>query len=398
MNKRRWMIAIVGLMTLALVACSGSLDAETEGGSAPTGETGKPSTETTTEVLTETELDSSSEVSTEIESESSSEIPSEQETESEATETEAEPPHEHVYTESVTKAPSCTEAGEKIFSCECGDAYTEVIEATGHSYGEYVFNNDATYNADGTQTATCACGAKDTKVASGTKLEYTYTTLNKVMYATADVNIRDLPSADGKRLGGIQKSAKVTVTGQCNETGWYRIDCNGTTAYVSSSYLSDKKPGPTIAATADKVFNTFSVQDLDGKTYTQDTFANAKINIVILSATWCGPCHAELPALESVMKAHSGKSVQFFNIICSGLGGSIEGYKQTYSAITFPTLLCNESIADGYIASMNSYPRILYLDSEGNMLFEVKGSPASSYGVDYAVNYHTNLIKRFLDE
>lgn len=44
--------------------------------------------------------------------------------------------HTHSYTETVTKEPTCTEAGEKTYTCECGDSYTEEIPAKGHHYGE----------------------------------------------------------------------------------------------------------------------------------------------------------------------------------------------------------------------------------------------------------------------
>ena len=86
--------------------------------------------------------------------------------------TPTEPPHEHAYAESTTKEANCTEAGEKTFTCDCGDSYTETIEETGHSYGKYTYNNDATTETDGTETATCGvCGNKDTRTKAGTKLE-----------------------------------------------------------------------------------------------------------------------------------------------------------------------------------------------------------------------------------
>lgn len=53
---------------------------------------------------------------------------------------------------------TCTTDGEKTFTCECEDTYTEVITATGHIFENYVSNEDATYAADGTETATCVCG------------------------------------------------------------------------------------------------------------------------------------------------------------------------------------------------------------------------------------------------
>lgn len=69
------------------------------------------------------------------------------------------------------------------------------------------------------------------------KKEYTYTDLEVTRYAKMDVNVRDLPSVDGKQLGVLKKFQKVLTTGTCNETGWYRISYNGGVGYVSGAYL-----------------------------------------------------------------------------------------------------------------------------------------------------------------
>ena len=136
-----------------------------------------------------------------------------------ANETEMEIPHIHKYEvdETTAVAPTCTETGkeaDEICSCGdkivgaeiasfghdyeevadsaveatcdtdgkkadtkcsvCGDLVTgEVVPASGHSYGEYVYNNDATTKADGTETATCSvCGGTDTRTKEGTKRSY----------------------------------------------------------------------------------------------------------------------------------------------------------------------------------------------------------------------------------
>ena len=211
MKKRLLMILTLSVL---LVGCSNQQ------------ETNNPNTDqpTTTESTTTTEP-----TSTPTEAPTTTEEPT-------------EPPHEHAYTEAITTEATCEADGVKTFTCDCGDSYTEVITATGHNYGEYISNNDATYTADGTETATCVCGLTDTRTASGSKLEYTYTDLNKTMYAKSTVNVRNLPSTDGEKLGGLTKAQEVTVTGQCNETGWYRIDYNGGIGYVSSDYLVNDKP------------------------------------------------------------------------------------------------------------------------------------------------------------
>lgn len=83
--------------------------------------------------------------------------------------------HTHSYTSTVTKQPTCTAEGVKTFRCSCGDSYTEAISAAGHVFGAYVYNNDATEAADGTETAACTiCGAKDTRTAAGTKIAHVH--------------------------------------------------------------------------------------------------------------------------------------------------------------------------------------------------------------------------------
>lgn len=78
--------------------------------------------------------------------------------------------HVHSYTESVTTMPACTTDGVKTFSCSCGSSYTETIPATGHQFGDYTYNNDATTSADGTKTRYClVCGETETVTAEGTK-------------------------------------------------------------------------------------------------------------------------------------------------------------------------------------------------------------------------------------
>lgn len=70
---------------------------------------------------------------------------------------------------------------------------------------------------------------------------YTYTELNQVMYAQSTVNVRDLPEQTGGKIGSLTTNQEVTVTGQCNETGWYRISYNGSEGFVSNSYLGTEK-------------------------------------------------------------------------------------------------------------------------------------------------------------
>lgn len=74
---------------------------------------------------------------------------------------------------------------------------------------------------------------------------YTYSEVSKTMYAKSTVNVRSLPSTSGSKLGSLSKNQEVAVTGQCNETGWYRISYNSGEGFVSNKYLADEPVAKT---------------------------------------------------------------------------------------------------------------------------------------------------------
>lgn len=104
---------------------------------------------------------------------------------------------------------------------------------------------------------------------------YTCTEMTQTMYAKSAVNVRDLPSTDGKKIGSLKASQEITVTGKCDQTGWYRFDLNGTTGYVSDRYIVSEKPAAnTVAAngnsnTAGNQYASNTVDDTFGITEEQ---------------------------------------------------------------------------------------------------------------------------------
>lgn len=116
-----------------------------------------------------------------------------------------------------------------------------------------------------------AAPVESTAVSTG----YTYSELNQTMYAKSAVNVRDLPSTDGKKIGSLKASQEITITGKCDQTGWYRFDWNNTTGYVSDKYIVSEKPvANTVAAnnnsnTAGNQYASNKVDDTFGITEEQ---------------------------------------------------------------------------------------------------------------------------------
>ena len=126
---------------------------------APTQKPTEPVTEPATQKPTEAPTQKSTESATEATTQKPAEAPK----------------HSHNYTSRVTLEPTCVATGIRTFICSCGSSYTENIPAIGHSFGTYTYNNDATEQADGTETAICSvCGEKNTRTASGTKLAHVH--------------------------------------------------------------------------------------------------------------------------------------------------------------------------------------------------------------------------------
>lgn len=80
-------------------------------------------------------------------------------------------------TEAIKTPGNCCTKTEYFYSCSlCGkcekdDSHTFVGDYGTHSFSHYVYNNDATLDADGTETAKCDyCNETDTRTAVGTKI------------------------------------------------------------------------------------------------------------------------------------------------------------------------------------------------------------------------------------
>ena len=121
-----------------------------------------------------------------------------------------------------------------------GSVYSATFEK--HTFSNYIYNNDATTEADGTETAVCerGCGANDTRVKEGTKLPKDNTAVNEsavnainiyaigstivVENATEEIFVYNAMGA----LVGRTETTTITVNG----AGVYIVKTSGTVKRV----------------------------------------------------------------------------------------------------------------------------------------------------------------------
>ena len=121
----------------------------------------------------------------------------------------------------VTIPATCTTPGEKIYTCT-NTAHTSLVTKTeptpalNHDFKTYIYNNNATCEADGTETAKCErCDEKKTRTKAGSKLGHLFETYVYNNDATQDADgtetahcahrgctVTDTRTAQGTKLPG----------------------------------------------------------------------------------------------------------------------------------------------------------------------------------------------------
>ena len=71
-------------------------------------------------------------------------------------------PHTHSYSSVMTTEPGCETTGVITYTCACGNSYTRIVEAKGHSFGDWQVEKEATADEPGTKVRTCSdCGTTE---------------------------------------------------------------------------------------------------------------------------------------------------------------------------------------------------------------------------------------------
>ena len=189
--------------------------------------------------------------------------------------------HVHSYSIDI-ESPNCVSRGYTAHTCSCGDYYEDnYVDALGHSFANYVYNNDATTEADGTETAKCdRCDETDTRVKVGTKLPTNPINPSNPT-ASAKLNAKSSTTVD------YRSKVNITATASGVPDGYFLAIYSGNTLLEKGtkdkvSYTpkdSNNKPAELKADT------TYTVKVVDGKNTVQkdsngkDLTANVEIKV-----------------------------------------------------------------------------------------------------------------------
>lgn len=145
----------------------------------------------------------------------------------------------------VTQAPevTTTEGTTEPEVTTTEETTTEAVTTTEETTTEVTTTTEATTTTEETTTEVTTTTEATTTEAAKATIEVEDISGEVYKYATSSVNVRDLPDANGERIGHLDAGEKVRVTGIA-ANGWYRIEFKNGEYFVSGKYLSDTYTAP----------------------------------------------------------------------------------------------------------------------------------------------------------
>lgn len=128
----------------------------------------------------------------------------------------------------------------------------------------------------------------------------------------------------------------------------------------------------------------FEAHDMEGNAVSAEIFAQSKLTMVNVWATYCNPCLREMPALGELAQAYDSGDFQIIGIISDVpedapqevIDMAEELIGQTGAA--YPHLLINESVYNALLTEVAAVPTTFFFDENGLLLDTVVGAMEKS--------------------
>ena len=113
----------------------------------------------------------------------------------------------------------------------------------------------------------------------------------------------------------------------------------------------------------------FSMEDVNGETYTQEMFADHDLTMINVFTTWCSPCIREIPDLEKLSKEMEDQGV---DVAGNADEETIEKAKllAEKTGAAYPFLIPDAGYLNGRLAGISAVPETFFADKEGNIVGE----------------------------
>ena len=122
---------------------------------------------------------------------------------------------------------------------------------------------------------------------------------------------------------------------------------------------------------------SFTMEDINGESYTESMFQDYDLTLVNVFATWCSPCIEEIPHLEQLSQDMADNGVHVVGIVLDTLASdgtvdtdAVEAAQTLATELetSYPFLIPDSGLMNGLLTGIQSVPTTFFVDSEGNLL------------------------------
>lgn len=151
-----------------------------------------------------------------------------------------------------------------------------------------------------------------------------------------------------------------------------------------------------LEATEGAGFDNFVTYNTAGQLVDESLFSNAKLTIINIWATYCGPCRVEMPALGELAAEYADDGVQIVGLITDvgdGYGRIDEEGLEAVNALVeatganYPHLLRSPDVDAVMLPWVYAVPTTLFVDSEGQLLSEPLVGAQDKEGWQLIIDY-----------
>ena len=125
---------------------------------------------------------------------------------------------------------------------------------------------------------------------------------------------------------------------------------------------------------------SFEARTLDGTSVSADLFADTKLTMVNVWATYCGPCLNEMPGLGELPALYAPEDFQLIGIISDVTEDADDTILQNAAELVEQTgagyshLLLNDSLYTALLTDVSAVPTTFFIDQNGQILDTVIGA------------------------
>lgn len=172
----------------------------------------------------------------------------------------------------------------------------------------------------------------------------------------------------------------ILAVGCSNGAGEKNSSETKKTEETDKSQDTETKEENEKGADLSSMFQNLDTVDIKGEKVTKEIFADNKLTLVNIWATWCGPCVGEMPELEKLSKEYEGKGIAIKGLLAEvdmTDGKLVEGLTDTErttaeeilngSNITYQQILISKAMKE-QLGIIQGFPTTYFIDKDGNIV------------------------------